>query len=227
MPTPRPSKIVCVGRNYTAHAREMGNRIPDEPLLFFKPPSALLPSGGEIALPPGVGQVDFEGEMAFVVGRRTGRWKGASRAEDPAEPRDERWDEGWRERSQEGWAVLSHVLPANDVTARALQRSDAQWTRAKGFDTFCPLGDPVPLDGLDRDALALETRVNGELRQEGRIGEMAFSPGALVAFIAGVMTLEPGDLILTGTPAGVGPLTPGDDVEVSIPGVGAVRNRVR
>ncbi len=209
MATPQPSKIVCVGRNYTAHAQEMGGRVPDEPLIFLKPPSALRPSGETIVRPSWVGQVDFEGEMAFVVGRRVG----------PA-------DVGAGLSPEDGWAALSHVLPANDVTARELQRSDGQWARAKGFDTFCPMGEPVPLDTVDRSALALETRVNGELRQEGSIHQMAFSPAALVGFIARVMTLEPGDLILTGTPAGVGPLAPGDEVEVRIPGVGAVRNPV-
>ncbi len=210
MATPRPSKIVCVGRNYTAHAQEMGGRVPDEPLIFLKPPSALLPSGGEIVLPPWAGQVDFEGEMAFVVGRRIG----------PGEA-------GAGLSPEEGWAALSHVLPANDVTARELQRSDGQWARAKGFDTFCPVGEPVPLDRVDRTDLALETRVNGELRQEGSIHQMVFSPDTLVAFIARVMTLEPGDLILTGTPAGVGPLAPGDWVEVSVAGAGRVRTSVR
>lgn len=199
-----PSKIVCVGRNYHAHARELGGHVPPEPLIFLKPPSALSAGGDPVLLPPGVGRVDFEGEIAFVVGRRC-RFV----------------------REEDGWDHLSHVVPANDVTARELQRADDQWTRAKGFDTFCPIGTPVPLSALDPEKLRVETRVNGELRQEGSVQEMAFSPPALVSFISRIMTLEPGDLILSGTPEGVGPLLPWDEVEVSIPGVGAVANPVR
>ncbi len=200
---PRPGKIVCVGRNYAAHARELGHEVPAEPLLFFKPPSAIIPAGGEIVVPAGVGRVDFEGEVAFVVGTRA-----------RSVPREE------------GWGVLSHLAAANDVTARDLQRTDGQWTRAKGFDTFLPLGEPVALEGVDRDALELRTLVNGELRQLGRIGEMIFDPPTLVSFISGIMTLEPGDLILTGTPEGVGPLAPGDEVQVRIEGAPPLRNRV-
>ena len=198
-----PGKIVCVGRNYLAHARELGNEIPEEPLLFLKPPSSLIATGEPILQPPGVGRVDFEGEVAFVVGRRA-RFV----AED------------------DGWDHLSHVVPANDVTARTLQRADSQWTRAKGFDTFCPVGTPVPLAEVDVEALRVRTRVNGELRQDAPISDMAFSPPALVSYISRIMTLEPGDLILTGTPEGVGPLVPSDEVEVEIPGVGLVRNPV-
>lgn len=201
---PRPTKIVCVGRNYLDHARELGSVVPNEPLLFLKPPSALVRSGEPIVLPEGVGRVDFEGEVAFVVGRRS-RHK----------------------RVEDGWSVLSHVLAANDVTARDLQRSDGQWTRAKGFDTFCPVGAVVPLDGVDPEALRIETRVNGELRQSAELSLTVFSPAVLVAHISRIMTLEPGDLILTGTPAGVGPLAPGDEVEVTIPGVSSVGSPVR
>lgn len=206
---PRPTKILCVGRNYLDHARELGNEPPAEPLFFLKPPSALVADGDAILLPPGVGRVDFEGEVAFVVGRRT---RGVSAAE--------------------GWEALSHVLPMNDVTARDLQRTDGQWTRAKGFDTFAPAGAPVPLaelvgQGLDPARLRVETRVNGVLRQSGGLEELVFPVPELVAWISRVMTLEPGDLLLTGTPAGVGPLNPGDEVEIRIPGVGAVRNPVR
>ncbi len=215
-----------MGRNYPAHAGELGNTVPAEPLFFFKPPSALLAHGQAIVLPPGVGEVHFEGEVAFVVGRRT------------------------RDLSPEdGWGALSHILPFNDVTARALQRSDGQWTRAKGFDTFAPAGTPVPLGQWgegeaggsrtgpgsaaqppdprrDPASLRVETRVNGVLRQEGHLGELAFPVPALVAWISRVMTLEPGDLLVTGTPHGVGPLAPGDEVEVRIPGVGSVWNPV-
>lgn len=199
-----PGKIVCVGRNYLAHAEEMGGKVPEEPLIFLKPSTCLIPSGETILLPPGVGRVDFEGELAFVVGRRARFVK-----------------------ESEGWEYLSHVLPANDVTAREMQRRDDQWTRAKGFDTFCPAGTPVPLDEVDREALRVETMVNGDVRQDGELAQMAFPPPVLVAYISRIMTLEPGDLILTGTPEGVGPLVPWDEVEVSIPGVGQVRNPVR
>lgn len=218
-----------MGRNYPAHAGELGNTVPAEPLFFFKPPSALLAHGKAIVLPPGMGEVHFEGEVAFVVGRR-------ARALSP----------------KEGWEALSHILPFNDVTARTLQRSDGQWTRAKGFDTFAPAGTPVPLgewgegeegkpSGVlpssgpaaappdprrDPASIRVETRVNGILRQEGHLGELAFPVPELVAWISRVMTLEPGDLLVTGTPHGVGPLAPGDQVEVRIPGVGAVSNPV-
>jgi 2-keto-4-pentenoate hydratase/2-oxohepta-3-ene-1,7-dioic acid hydratase in catechol pathway len=194
---------VCVGRNYHAHAAELGGEVPAEPLLFLKPPSSLLTDGSPIQLPPGVGRVDFEGEIAFLVGVRARHVS-----------------------EKDGWAHLSHVLPANDVTARALQRADDQWTRAKGFDTFCPVGTPVPLEEVDPDSLAVETRVNGVVRQSDRAARMAFSPPFLVSYISGIMTLEPGDLILTGTPSGVGPLDAGDVVEVTVPGVGSVKNPV-
>jgi 2-keto-4-pentenoate hydratase/2-oxohepta-3-ene-1,7-dioic acid hydratase in catechol pathway len=201
---PRPSKIVCVGRNYLEHARELGNEVPERPLLFLKPPSALLGEGEAIVLPPESGQVEHEGEIAVVIGRRARRVAEA-----------------------EAWDYVAGIAPLNDVTARDLQKPDGQWTRAKGFDTFCPLGPVAPLDGLDRDGLEVLCRVNGEVRQHGRVGEMAFSIPRLVAYISGVMTLEPGDVIATGTPAGVGPLRPGDVVEVEIPGVGTISNPVR
>ncbi len=202
---PRPSKILCVGKNYLDHAREMGSEPPDEPLVFLKAPSALLVDGAPIVLPDGVGRVDFEGEIAFVVGRQARHVPEA-----------------------DALSVLSHVLPLNDVTARELQRRDNQWARAKGFDTFCPVGTPVPLAEVDGgvEGLRVETRVNGELRQSGEIGQFIFSLPYLVAWLTRVMTLEPGDLIATGTPSGVGPLAPGDVVEVTLPGVGSVRNPV-
>ena len=204
MNLPRPSKIVCVGRNYLEHARELGNEVPERPLIFFKPPSSLVAGGEPIVLPPESAQVEHEGEIALVIGRR-------ARHVDEAE----------------AWGFVAGVAPLNDVTARDLQKADGQWTRAKGFDTFCPMGAAVPLDGLDRDALEVVCRVNGEVRQHGRVGEMAFSIPRLIAYISGVMTLEPGDVIATGTPAGVGALRAGDVVEVEIPGVGTISNPVR
>ena len=201
---PAPSKIVCVGKNYVEHARELGGEPPAEPLFFLKPPSALISDGEAILLPPGAGQVHYEGEVTFQVGKR------ASHVSE-----------------SEALDYLSSVLPLNDVTARDLQNLDNQWTRAKGFDTFCAVGSPVPLDGIDIQALRVETRVNGELRQDGRFSDVVFGIEILVSYISRVMTLEPGDLISTGTPSGVGSLVPSDVVEVNIPGVGAVKNSVQ
>jgi 2-keto-4-pentenoate hydratase/2-oxohepta-3-ene-1,7-dioic acid hydratase in catechol pathway len=202
--SPRPSKIVCVGRNYVGHAAELGNVIPPEPLIFLKPPSALLADGDPILLPPESGQVEYEGEIGVIIGRRARRITEA-----------------------EAWSHVGAVLPVNDVTARDLQRTDEQWTRAKGFDTFCPVGRPVPAEGLDPSELEVVTRVNGEVRQRGRARELAFSIPFLVAYVSRIMTLEPGDILSTGTPEGVGRLGEGDEVEIEIPGVGSVRNPVR
>jgi 2-keto-4-pentenoate hydratase/2-oxohepta-3-ene-1,7-dioic acid hydratase in catechol pathway len=177
-----PSKIVCVGRNYAAHARELGNEVPERPMLFFKPPSSLLSSGAAIVLPRASTRVEFEGEIG-------------------------------------GFTCV------NDVTARDLQKTDGQWARAKGFDTFCPAG-PRVAQGLDWRSLEVITRVNGEERQRGRTTEMHFAIPDLLAYISGVMTLEVGDLVATGTPAGVGPLADGDSVEVEIPGIGVLSNPV-
>lgn len=199
----RPSKVLCVGRNYRAHAAELGNDVPAEPLLFFKPPSALLSSGADIVLPPESHRVEYEGEIAVVVGRRLRR-----ASEDEAR------------------AAVSHVLPLNDVTARDLQRSDGQWTRAKGFDTFCPVGRPIPLDPRELERLEVVTTVDGEEHQRGRVSDMAFSIPFVLAYASRVMTLEPGDLVSTGTPEGVGRLEPGMRVRVEIPGIGAVENPV-
>jgi 2-keto-4-pentenoate hydratase/2-oxohepta-3-ene-1,7-dioic acid hydratase in catechol pathway len=198
----RPPKIVAIGRNYADHARELGNELPQEPLLFFKPPTAVIGPGESIILPPESTRVDFEGELAVVIGRRGRRVSAAE----------------WRDY------VLGYTC-ANDVTARDLQKKDGQFTRGKGFDTFCPLG-PVIVTALDPADLALVTRVDGELRQNGRTSDMVFQIGALIAYITAVMTLEPGDVILTGTPAGVGPLAAGETVEVEIEGIGSLRNRV-
>jgi 2-keto-4-pentenoate hydratase/2-oxohepta-3-ene-1,7-dioic acid hydratase in catechol pathway len=201
----RPSKIVCVGRNYLEHARELGNEVPERPLLFFKPPSSLVADGEPIVLPPESERVEHEGEIAVFIGRTARKVKAA-----------------------EAWDYVAGVAPLNDVTARDLQKTDGQWTRAKGFDTFCPLGAMVPLDAIvDRDGLEVVCRVNGEVRQRGRVEEMAFDIPALIEYISGVMTLEPGDVIATGTPAGVGPLQPGDVVEVEVPGVGILKNPVQ
>lgn len=203
MNLPRPSKVVCVGRNYLEHARELGNELPERPLLFFKPPSALIGDGEAIVLPRESSRVEHEGEIAVVIGRRG------------------------RGISPEG--ALEHVAgyaALNDVTARDLQKTDGQWTRAKGFDSFCPLGAMAPAAGIDPRELEVLCRVNGELRQQGRAADMAFDIPTLIAYISSIMTLEPGDVIATGTPAGVGPLQPGDVVEVEVPGVGTIRNPV-
>ena len=200
---PRPGKIVCVGRNYAEHAKELGNELPAEPLLFLKPPSAVIGDGDEVVLPPQSAQVEHEGELVAIIGAPI---RHASPEAALAAVR--------------GWCC------GNDVTARDLQRSDGQWTRAKGFDTFCALG-PGVVEGVDPADLALEVRVNGEVRQHARTSEMVFGPGDLLAYISGVMTLEPGDAVFTGTPSGVGPLVPGDVVEVEIERLGVLRNRVR
>ena len=199
-----PSKIVCVGRNYREHASELGNELPSEPLIFFKPPSSILRPGGAIVLPSISERVDYEGELALVIGRRTRNFK----------PGGE-----WRE-------IVRGFTLANDVTARDLQKKDAQWTRAKGYDTFCPVG-PIVSDELDLNyGVTIETRLNGELRQRGSTGDFIFSVPVLLSYITAAMTLESGDLVLTGTPAGVGPLAPSDRVEVSAVGLGTLQNSV-
>jgi 2-keto-4-pentenoate hydratase/2-oxohepta-3-ene-1,7-dioic acid hydratase in catechol pathway len=203
MPLPLPSKIVCVGRNYVEHARELGNEMPERPLIFLKPPSSLVTNGDAIRLPAASQRVEHEGEIAVVIGKRASDVKA--------------------ERALE---YVAGYAPLNDVTARDLQRADGQWTRAKGFDTFCPLGAMAPAEGVDPAELEVICRVNGEVRQRGRASEMAFPIPVLIEYISAVMTLEPGDVIATGTPAGVGPLRPGDVVEVEIPGVGTLRNPV-
>lgn len=199
----RPGKIVCVGRNYAAHAQELGNEVPAEPLLFLKPPSSMIANGEPIVLPAASSRVEYEAEIGIVVGRRL------SRA-----------DEMVAERA------IGGIVCVNDVTARDLQKSDGQWTRAKGFDTFCPVG-PRVVSGLDWRALEVICRVNGEERQRGRSSQMHFSIPFLLSYISSIMTLEPGDLVATGTPAGTGVLAEGDVVEVEIPGVGKLTNPVR
>jgi len=203
LPPVQPSKIICVGRNYAAHAAEHKAEVPEIPLIFLKPPSTLISIGEAIILPPQSQRVEHEAELAVVIGKR-GRWITPE-------------------------AAFEHVFGytiANDVTARDLQRRDGQWTRGKGFDTFCPVGPWIETDFDPADAL-ITCRVNGDVRQMGSTREMVFNIAQIIAFISSVMTLEPGDLILTGTPAGVGPLTNGDVVEIEIEGLGKLHNPVR
>jgi 2-keto-4-pentenoate hydratase/2-oxohepta-3-ene-1,7-dioic acid hydratase in catechol pathway len=197
-----PSKIVCVGKNYAAHARELGGDVPSTPLLFLKAPTTLLAPGEAIQLPRESQRVDHEGELALVIGKTLRRVSVA-----------------------EAGDGIFGLTVANDVTARDLQRADVQFTRAKSFDTFCPVG-PHVVRGIDPGALAIEVRVNGATRQSGSTADMVFSAAALVSFISSVMTLLPGDLVLTGTPEGVGPLSAGDTVTVSIEDLGTLENPV-
>jgi len=204
MTLPRPSKIVCIGLNYAKHAAEFGNPIPEEPLLFLKPASALIAPGEAIVLPTWAGQVDYEGEIGVRIGKRARRVS-----------------------AEHAWEYVDGLLPLNDVTARALQRKDGQWSRAKGFDTFCPVGPVRPLAQVDLSKLSVTTRLNGEVRQQSGADDMVFDIPALIAHITRGMTLEPGDLIATGTPSGVGPLAPGDVVEIEVGGgVGKLSNPV-
>jgi len=199
----RPSKIVCVGRNYREHAAELGNKMPDEPLLFLKAPSAIISSGDEIVLPGASQQVEHEGELGVVIGRVA---RNIPDGEDP----------------------LSYVLGytcVNDVTARDLQRKDVQFTRGKSFDTFCPVGPWIETD-IDPANAAVETRLNGEVKQKGNTADMAFPVAFLIRYISEIMTLYPGDLIATGTPAGVSRMKPGDVVEVEVTGIGTLVNKV-
>jgi len=202
LPPVTPSKIICVGRNYRDHAKELGNEVPAEPLLFFKPPSSLLAHNGTVVMPPESERVDFEGELAIVIGKRATKLT---------------VDADWRSYVR-GYTI------ANDVTARDLQKKDGQWTRAKGFDTFCAVGPVVSGDVDPEKGLTLETRVNGEVRQHGSTLDFIFSIPELLRYITAAITLEPGDLLLTGTPAGVGPLKAGDRVDVSIDGLGVLSN---
>jgi 2-keto-4-pentenoate hydratase/2-oxohepta-3-ene-1,7-dioic acid hydratase in catechol pathway len=199
-----PSKIVCVGRNYAAHAAELGNEVPKEPLIFLKPPSAIIGPGEPIVLVRYSKQVEHEGELALVVGRR------CSHLDDDSDP----------------LAYLLGYTCLNDVTARDIQKAETLFDRAKGFDTFCPVGPHIET-ALDPHDVLVETRVNGAMRQSGRTSLMIYPVSFLVRWISRMMTLEPGDVIATGTPAGVGPLQPGDVVEVSISGVGRLQNPVR
>ncbi|GAA2573679.1 fumarylacetoacetate hydrolase family protein [Actinomadura fulvescens] len=198
-----PSKVIAIGKNYAEHAREMGGEAPAEPVLFSKPSTAVIGPGEAISYPEKLSQrVDYEGELALVIGRMC-REVPAARAAD---------------------VILGYTC-ANDVTARDLQKKDGQWTRAKGFDTFCPLGPWIETDADPAD-LAISTTVNGEVRQEARTSQLTHDIPMLVEYVSQVMTLLPGDVILTGTPAGVGPLEIGDEVTVTVEGVGALTNRV-
>jgi 2-keto-4-pentenoate hydratase/2-oxohepta-3-ene-1,7-dioic acid hydratase in catechol pathway len=197
-----PSKIICVGRNYIEHAREHNAEVPEMPLIFLKPPSAVIGPGDTIFLPPQSSKVEHEAELAVVIGKRGKRI--------PVETALE--------------SVLGYTI-ANDVTARDLQLTDGQWTRAKGFDTFCPLGPWIETE-MDSADVLITGSVNGEMRQMASTRDMVFSVSQIVAYVSAIMTLEPGDVILTGTPAGVGLLLPGDTIEVKIEGLGSLSNAV-
>jgi len=201
-PAARPGKVVCIGRNYPEHAKELGNEVPSEPLFFLKPSSSIIADGDPIVLPEQSERVEFEGEIGVVIGTRLTR---ASEAE--------------------AAGAVSGILAVNDVTARDLQRKDSQWTRAKGFDSFCPLG-PVAPGSHDLANLTVVTRVNGVEKQRASSAEMVFSIAQLLSYVSHVMTLEPGDIVATGTPSGVGPLAAGDVVEVEVVGVSKVSNPV-
>jgi 2-keto-4-pentenoate hydratase/2-oxohepta-3-ene-1,7-dioic acid hydratase in catechol pathway len=204
LPPCSPTKIVCVGRNYLEHARELGNEPPAEPLIFLKPPSSLIAHGDDIVYPRLTKRVDYEGELGVIIGRR-------ARSVRPGDA----WD---------------HILGftcVNDVTARDLQKKDGQWTRGKGFDTFCAAGPcMVARDDIHLDDVRVRTFVNGDLKQDGSTRDMSFGLDAIIAFVTEFMTLEPGDLVATGTPPGVGPMEPGSVVCVDISGIGRLENRV-
>lgn len=199
-----PSKIVCVGRSYADHAKELGNEVPKEPLLFFKPPTTLLAPGESVELPPESARVEHEGELALVIGARVRRADPGAAA-----------------------SAIFGVTCADDVTARDLQKRDVQFTRGKGFDGFCPVGPWIETEAGDLSALELTTRVSGVVRQHASTSLLLWSPAQIVSYISQTMTLLPGDLVLTGTPAGTGPLAAGDVVEVEIRGVGLLRHGVR
>lgn len=197
-----PSKIVCIGLNYKDHAAEQGKPLPVEPLLFLKPSTAIVDPGAPIEIPPGVGRVDYESEMAVVIGRRATRVSEAD--------------------------ALAHVFGLtcmNDVTARDLQKKDGRYTRAKGFDTFAPLG-PCIATGLSPEALEVTGTLNGQVRQQSSTRELIFPVATLIAYISRIMTLLPGDIVSTGTPAGIGPLQPGDEIVVQVEGIGVLRSPV-
>jgi len=204
LPPVVPSKIVCVGRNYVDHVAELRNEIPTEPFIFLKPPSSIIAPGEAIVLPAVSARVDYEGELCVIMGKRCARLEDS----DDVKP-----------------YILGYTC-LNDVTARDLQASDSQWTRAKGFDTFCPFGPLMETD-LDLDKTTVETYVNGQRKQSAPISLMIFSVDVIIHWISCIMTLEPGDILATGTPAGVGPLAAGDIVEVVVSGIGTLRNPVQ
>jgi 2-keto-4-pentenoate hydratase/2-oxohepta-3-ene-1,7-dioic acid hydratase in catechol pathway len=200
----QPHKIVCVGRNYRDHASELGNDVPTEPLIFLKPPSSIIAPGDEIVHPKQSERVDYEGELGIVIGKLCAKLAA---------------DADVKEYIR-GYTIV------NDVTARDLQKKDSQWTRAKGFDTFCPVG-PIVTDEIDpSNGVDLVTELNGEEKQHGNTRDFIFGIPEMIRYISNVMTLEPGDLIATGTPAGVSPMKPGDSVAVTIKGIGTLRNPV-
>ena len=200
-----PSKIVCVGRNYRDPAKELGNEVPAEPLIFLKPPSSLIASGDSIVYPAISENVNYEGELGVVIGPQAARHVPAGQAQD----------------------YIFGYTCVNDVTARDLQRKDGQWTRGKGFDTFCPVGPwIVRREDVAFGDLRVRTLLDGEVKQDGSVQDMIFSVGAIIAFVTQFMTLEPGDLIATGTPSGVGPMQAGSMVSVEINGIGVLQNRI-
>jgi 2-keto-4-pentenoate hydratase/2-oxohepta-3-ene-1,7-dioic acid hydratase in catechol pathway len=204
LPPCSPSKIVCVGRNYAEHAKEMGAEALAEPTIFLKPPSSLIASGDAIVYPKAAKRLDYEGELGVVIGRRARNVKSEAA----------------------GDYILGYTV-VNDVTARDLQRKDLQWTRGKGFDTFCPVGPyMVPRDEADLRAARVRTFVDGVKKQDAALSEMIFSVNDIIAYISAFMTLEPGDLIATGTPSGVGPVEPGAEIRVSVDGLGELKNPV-
>lgn len=198
----RPTKVVCVGTNYGDHARELNMRIPREPLIFLKSPSSLIYNSDKIIYPPGIGRLDYEAELAVVIKKKAKRV-----------------------REEEARKYILGYTCLNDVTARDLQKRDGQWTRSKSFDTFCPIG-PAIETGLDTSKLKIESYLNGELKQSSCTSDLIFPVERLVAFISGVMTLLPGDIISTGTPSGVGPMKAGDIIEIRIEGIGTLKNEV-
>lgn len=204
LPPCSPSKIVCVGRNYADHARELGNDVPAEPLIFLKPPSSLIAHGDSIVYPAISNRVDFEGEVGLIIGRRAHRVKAA-----------------------EAWDYIGGLTCVNDVTARDLQLKDGQWTRGKGFDTFCAAGPwSVPVEEVDFSACGVRTVLDGEVKQVGHVRDFIFPVNVILEYVTRFMTLEPGDLIATGTPAGVGPMQAGSRVSVEVFGVGTLENQV-
>jgi 2-keto-4-pentenoate hydratase/2-oxohepta-3-ene-1,7-dioic acid hydratase in catechol pathway len=204
LPPCSPSKIVCVGRNYADHAKELGNEIPTEPLIFLKPPSSLIAHGDSIVYPALSQRVDYEGEIAVVIGKR-----------------------GRNIAREQAFDYVAGYTCLNDVTARDLQKKDGQWTRGKGFDTFCAVGPwLVPAGEIDFSKLRVQTLLNGETKQDGHTGQLIFGLDVILSYVSRFLTLEPGDLIATGTPEGVGPMKPGDTVSVQIEGIGALTNPV-
>jgi len=204
LPPCSPTKIVCVGRNYAEHAKELGNAVPSEPIIFLKPPSSLIASGDAIVYPTASQRLDYEGELGVVIGKRCRNVKPA-----------------------DAFNYILGYTCVNEVTARDLQKKDGQWTRGKGFDTFCPVGPSIlPRDEADFESFRVRTLVDGQIKQDGSVKDMLFSVNDIIAFITSFMTLEPGDLIATGTPPGVGPVQAGSKIQVDIPGIGVLENTV-